>query len=130
MKALRGILLILLHLGCTLSVQLCLLRYLLLDGEPLLRCVLLSVLACVLDLVLTCLMMRGFRVSRTGHIALQFWDLLLIGPVILLAFLGFASGGDGNAFGAATVCLELLLIVQRSISFTLFDGKRKDENLR
>ena len=122
MKTLKTFLLVLLHLICTLTVQVFLLRRVLLEQEPLLRCVLFSLTACVLDLVLGRLLTKGKAASHWGWTLLHFWDLFLMIPVLLLAFLGLASGGEGSAFGAAVICLELLLIVERSVCYVLGRG--------
>ncbi len=131
MTHLKRILLILLHLFCTAGIQLILLRLLLGASEPALGSylgsILLSVLLCVLDLVLSMLLLRKNRMNRPFYIALQFWDILLISPVVLLAVFGLISGGEGAGFGTAALFLDLLLILERSTSFVLRDPERQSE---
>lgn len=125
MKVLKGLLLFVLHAGAVLGVQILLFR-LLLEQEGTLRCVLLSLLLCLVDLFLSCLLLRERTISRTGQILLHFWDLFLVIPLLLLGLMGFASDGQGVAFGIAVLALDLLLIVERSVSYVLFREKREN----
>lgn len=128
MKAAKGFLLLILHLLCTLAVQYVLLRLMLLEKSLNfglgLRCVLLCLAVCMADLTGSAFLLRGNRMKRYGYIALQFWDLLLMSPVFLLALVGLFSGGDGTGYGILALCLELLLVVERSTTFVLFDPSR------
>lgn len=128
MKVLKPILLFFLQLVCTLAVQYLLLQMILreenLAGDYL-RCIFFSLLVCLVDFVGSCLLLKGN--SRGGYpfMALQFWDILLCSPIFLLAVVGLIFGGAGTGFGLTALFLELLLIIERSTSYVLFDPKRK-----
>ena len=125
MKHVKRFALFLLHLVCTVLVQVCLLRILLEEAAtPYLRFLLPAVGFCVLDFAVACFLLKGHQTNRYGYMALQLWDLLLVSPMILLAVLGLISGEEGTGFGIAVILTELLLIVERSTSYVLFDPRR------
>lgn len=129
MKVWKGILLFLLQLLCTLAVQFFLLRLILSERElstgDYLLCALFSVLFCAADFVGSCLLLKGHSLRHTGNLALQFWDILFCSPFFLLAVVGLLSGGEGSRFGLTALALELLLVIERSTSYVLFDPGRK-----
>ena len=128
MKVLKPILLFFLQLVCTLAVQYLLLQLILreenLTGDYL-RCILFSALLCLADFVGSCLLLKGNSLGGYPLMALQFWDILLCSPIFLLAVVGLIYGGDGTGFGLTALILELLLVIERSPSYVLFDPKRK-----
>ncbi len=130
MKLGKRILILLLHAGCTYLVQRCLFRLLLGEsalgfGTALLT-ILPGILACAADLVCSCLLMRGDRMGPRARIALHFWDFVMIFPALIFGFLGFLSDGEGKLFGTLVLLLELLLILERSISYVLLEPARQD----
>ena len=129
MRRLKLIFLLLLHLACTLLVQLVLFRLLLRENDPgfwpLMGQVLPALLACFADLILSCFLLKGICIGRTPYILLQFWDLILLCPVLVLAFFGLLSEGEGVRFGIGVLTLDLLLIIERSVSFVLFDPQHR-----
>ena len=128
MKVLKPILLFFLQLLCTLAVQYLLLQMILreenLAGDYL-RCILFSLLVCLADFVGSCLLLKGNALRGYPFMALQFWDILLCSPIFLLAVVGLIFGGAGTGFGLTAIFLELLIIIERSTTYVLFDPKRK-----
>jgi hypothetical protein len=129
MKILKGILLFLLQLICTLAIQYMLLRLVLAEENPsagvYLRTVLLCLLFSLADFAGSCFLLKGHSRSRYVNMILQFWDILLCSPFFLLAVVGLISGGTGIGFGLCGLGLELLLVIERSTSYVLFDPGRK-----
>ena len=126
MKHLKLLLLFFLHLACTLLVQILLFRHLLGEGSGFwtsICCLSFSLAACLADLIFSCLLLKGTTFRRTFFILLQFWDLLLICPLLVMAFLSFLSE-VGLRFGLITLISDLLLIIERSASFVFFDPQR------
>jgi ABC-type antimicrobial peptide transport system permease subunit len=119
----------LLHLAAQVLVQLCLLRMLLKENElsvgTALVHALFAALVCLLDLGLSCRLLRGQALSRTASMALHFWDVVLSIPILVLGFFGMFSGGSGAVFGGCVLLLDLLLIIERSTVYVLFDPNRK-----
>lgn len=127
MRFLKLFLLSLLHLVCTLLVQF-LLFQLLQKNESSFWVRFLSllpgILVCFADLIISCLLLKRSHIGRTPFILLQFWDILLICPLLVIAFFGLFSEGGGFFFSVAAMVLDLLLIIERSTSFVLFDPQR------
>ena len=129
MKAIRVLLLQLLHLACTLVTQAVLLRLLLGEGEisPS-RC--LAALAVALavaaaDAVCSSVLLRGNTFRHLPYLVLEFWDLFLISPLLLLSLVSLFSGAEGRSFGFTAMGMDLLLIIGRSVSFVLCDPERR-----
>ena len=118
MKHIKGLLLVLLHLGAVLGVQILLFRVLL-EQDSTLLCVTLSLLIAFLDLLFSILLLKGRKIDGTAQTLLYFWDLFLLIPMLLLGVLGLASDRQGVGFGTEVLLLDLLLIVERSVSFVL-----------
>lgn len=129
MTHLKRISVFLLHLGVTVLTQVCLLRLLLGESEPSAGAALLRLLpavgACLLDLVVSCLLLRDGTLDRRLSMALHFWDIVLCCPLLVLGFFGMLSEGTGVLFGTCVLLLDLLLVVERSTAFVLLDPTRK-----
>ena len=121
MSHIKRFLVVLLHLGCTAAVQALLMHlwFSLEDpGFPAAASgLLLILLLCPADLVLTLRLLRGDALGRFPRALLHFWDLVLLLPLLTAAFLGFVSGGSGAAFGSAVVISDLVLILERSAAY-------------
>ena len=127
MKILKRFLLFLLHTGCTIGVQLFFLSVLLhLGEESMVRKILPAVALCLLDLAASCFLLRGNDLGRVPNLILSFWDLLLVSPLFLVAAVSLLSGAEGAAFGTAVLLTDLLLILQRSTTYVLFDPARNN----
>ena len=57
---------------------------------------------------------------------LQFWDVFLICPALVLALLGLFSDGEAVRLGICALLADMLLIVERSASFVLLDPARQN----
>ena len=132
MKGIRALLLILLHLACTIAVQALILRLLLGDTQISSgRCVLAvgaALLIAAADAALSCWLLKRTDFSRLGFLALEFWDLFLISPLLLLVIMSFISGKEGIVFGWTALLMDLLLIFGRSTSYVLCDPDRKQKD--
>lgn len=130
MKAINRILLFLLHFGATVGVQICLFQMMLRSTDTSsgigLGLILLAVGTCLADLALSMILLKGHDLGRYAGIFLQFWDLLLISPLFMLGIVSLFSGKTGAAFGTAVLLIDLLLIVERSVSFVLRNPKEQD----
>ncbi len=129
MSHLKRLTVVLLHLAAAVFVQLDLLHLLLKESDPTAGVLLLHVLpgaaACLLDLFLSSLLLRRMELRRLAAAAVHFWDLLLIFPVLVLAFFGLLSDGGAAAFASCVFLLDLLLVLERSTLFVLSDPARK-----
>lgn len=124
----RGLTL-LLHLAATALIQWTLFRLLLGGGSLLdgfVGCLLPSLLACTADFIGTCLLLREHRTGPMAYRLLQFWDVFLICPALVLALLGLFSDGEAVRLGICALLADMLLIVERSASFVLLDPARQN----
>ena len=119
----------LLHLGTSALVQYSLLRLIIRENEASLTAVLAYMLPalvlCLADLILSVILLRDGRPGRYVSMALHFWDLVLIFPILILGIFGILSGGSGTSFAACVLLIDLLLVTERSTAFVLLDPTRK-----
>jgi hypothetical protein len=130
MKLWKSLLLTALHLAITLGSQAIILRLLLGDGAigggRGLTAFGMTLLLCAADLIGSCFLLRGHGMRRLRFLALHFWDLILISPLLLLVILSLFSGQEGRSFALTALAGDLLLIVNRSSSFVFFDPTRRE----
>lgn len=128
MKHLKLLLLLLVHLCCTVMIQFLLLRLLLRENDPghlgIVRFALYALSSCLADLIVSCFLLKGIRIGRKPYILVQFWDLSLICPVLVIAFLGLFSDSLGLRFSLIALLFDLMLIIERSTCFVLYDPRR------
>ena len=130
MTHLKRIAVFLLHLGTSALVQFSLLRLILRENGASLAAVLTymlpAVVLCLADLILSVFLLRDGKPGRYASMALHFWDLVLIFPILILGIFGILSGGSGTNFAFCVLLIDLLLVTERSTAFVLLDPARKE----